>query len=280
MSEESQIPVAPAPWTLQGEGYIFLLRSPFSRAPVPIPSGSYHKLEAGSSANQGANFHGGTGVVMLVRYTSSDVGPYDELLYVPGLFSQTTTPSEDSAEKYHLSITHIYVSTVASVQNGRRNWNIPKHLAKFSFEDKGSSSTLVTVSEAGKPSPVFQGIFHKTNWAPSIPVRTSWLETSLAAKFLSGYKVELRQPPLPFAIDADSTDIGGELASSLVGTDSTFIVRLAASGKGKLASLQSTGEVWDGFGDGDGFPKFKPALGGRGVHMTFTMIFTVPTIAA
>lgn len=45
-------------------------------------------------------------------------------MVIPGLFSR---PGKDGGEpSYALAITRIYVSTVASVANGRRLWGIPK----------------------------------------------------------------------------------------------------------------------------------------------------------
>lgn len=44
-------------------------------------------------------------------------GPYDELIYVPGLFSRK---GRDVTTTYSPSITNIYVSSPASVMNGRK----------------------------------------------------------------------------------------------------------------------------------------------------------------
>jgi hypothetical protein len=63
---------------------------------------------------------------MWVDYESSDAGPYRELLYIPGAFR--------SGLQLRYSITRIYVTTEASVINGRRNWGIPKELADISWK--------------------------------------------------------------------------------------------------------------------------------------------------
>jgi hypothetical protein len=60
---------------------------------------------------------------MFVDYADSDVGPYHELLYIPGALR--------IGARRNLSITRIFVSTRASVVNGRSNWGIPKELAGF-----------------------------------------------------------------------------------------------------------------------------------------------------
>lgn len=89
--------IAPAPWSLSGGGYIVLL--------------------------------GGVGLVMAVRYTSSGVGPYDELLCIP-----LGAPP--------LTINQIYVSTAASVAGGRANWGIPKRRADFLITRKGDADVI------------------------------------------------------------------------------------------------------------------------------------------
>ncbi|GGJ34830.1 hypothetical protein GCM10008938_21250 [Deinococcus roseus] len=63
---------------------------------------------------------------MLLDYASTPVGRYQELLFMPGMFS-----GQDN--RNHLSITKIYVSTLESVVSGWHNWGIPKERADFSF---------------------------------------------------------------------------------------------------------------------------------------------------
>ena len=65
--------------------------------------------------------------MMLVDYASSGVGPYRELLFVPGRF-------RIAGRKYPV-ITRIVVSTQASVDSGRANWAIPKEIADFQIEE-------------------------------------------------------------------------------------------------------------------------------------------------
>ncbi|GAB3639487.1 acetoacetate decarboxylase family protein [Spirosoma arcticum] len=82
-------------------------------------------------------YWGWVGTVMLVDYETSPVGPYQELLFVPGLFRFGDTTS--------FSIAKIYVSTRASVWNGRQNWGIPKELAHFSFVLNSDGSRTISV---------------------------------------------------------------------------------------------------------------------------------------
>ncbi|MCD0165179.1 hypothetical protein IHN58_05875, partial [Deinococcus sp. 12RED42] len=70
----------------------------------------------------------GRGVLMLVRYASSPVGPYDELLWAEVRGSPVGRRPQ---------VTRIVVSTEASVVWGRRNWGIPKELASFGWSGAG-----------------------------------------------------------------------------------------------------------------------------------------------
>ncbi len=74
-------------------------------------------------------FRGGLAAAMLVDYAQSGVGPYRELLFIPGRFAL-------GGRSAH-SISKIYVSTQASVASGRANWGIPKELAQFERSREG-----------------------------------------------------------------------------------------------------------------------------------------------
>ncbi len=121
-------PRFPAPWQLQGEGYILLYR--FKR--------DFVEREGRVPAFLRGCFRGGLGSVMLVNYASSDAGPYGECLFIPGKFR--------FRGKRLNSITKIYVSTQESVVNGRANWGIPKEQADFSFEPAGDGTECVRVT--------------------------------------------------------------------------------------------------------------------------------------
>ena len=107
--------VAP-PWSLRGNGYIFLYR--FSREFVETHGNVPEWLMP--------EYRGGFGAVMWVDYRYSPVGSYRELLFVPGRF-------QFGRRRYYV-ITKIYVSTQISVKNGQENWGIPKELADFQTE--------------------------------------------------------------------------------------------------------------------------------------------------
>ena len=108
----------PAPWTLRGEGIILLFRfkENWVDQAANLPKSLHQK------------FKGGFGYVMLVDYQESPVGPYKELLFIPGKFGE---------EKLQ-TITTIFVDSEASTMNGRANWAIPKQTADFNWQkEKG-----------------------------------------------------------------------------------------------------------------------------------------------
>jgi hypothetical protein len=121
--------IAPAPWRLTGSGYILLL--------------------------------GGIGTVMAVRYTSSGVGPYDELLCIPRLLPPYT-------------ISRIYVSTEASVASGRANWAIPKERADFVIARAGDADVVRVADAAG---PIAELRLRAAG--PSLPISTAPLPPPL-----------------------------------------------------------------------------------------------------
>ena len=125
-AELPQVAFVPAPWRLEGDGWVVLLRLPAEVRDDPrhIPA------ELADCAL------GGPALLMFVDYASSPAGPYRELLFIPGRF---TLPDGRKA----WSVTRIYVSTWDSVVNGRRNWGIPKDLAEFERTGRGRGETLV-----------------------------------------------------------------------------------------------------------------------------------------
>ncbi|HEX4916864.1 MAG TPA: acetoacetate decarboxylase family protein [Limnobacter sp.] len=122
----------PAPWQLQGHGLIVLLKSATARA-LADPA-----IEQAMVPGLRSRF----AVLMLVNYQHSNVGPYQELLYIPG--------SAQFDGRRHLTISNIWVSSQASVDNGRRNWGIPKQLANFSWQTQPDGGQRVRVAHAGQ----------------------------------------------------------------------------------------------------------------------------------
>ncbi len=150
------LPIVPAPWTLNGDGYILLYKFSFDFA-------KQHGCIPDSLVDR---FAGLLGAVMLVKYHASDAGPYDELLFTPGRFH--------SPRGNFRSITKIYVSTWASVINGRRNWGIPKEIAQFTWDACDEQTERVTVSY----NDVFIAEFTLKTLDVKVPVTASLLPPS------------------------------------------------------------------------------------------------------
>ena len=124
---------APPPWTLHGDGLVLVAHFP-----------EVFVRKHGFLADfQQAGYRGWVGTVMLVDYKTSNVGPYRELLFIPGLFA--------IGGKTTFSISKIYVSTQVSVNNGIENWGIPKEQADFDITHEPDGSTTYVVSKQGKP---------------------------------------------------------------------------------------------------------------------------------
>ncbi|KAH7138483.1 hypothetical protein B0J11DRAFT_421942 [Dendryphion nanum] len=245
-SQLHPVPLAPAPWTAKAESYwLFLTLG------GKLPEGVYDRVdvrggveEVGYEGKERGEFKGGLGVVMIVRYTDTPVGPYDELLLIPGNFSvptptsASTTPPTFSLPRSALRITRIYVSTsnAATVYNGRRNWNIPKHHARFSFSAPQtlagqSPPQEMTVKvyapgsvEGDGAEPFFGVRLRPWRWVPAVPVKSKWLPVSTVHV----------QPPLAegekYAVTKGKVDGEVKEEDVLVGTEkwSTFEIGSAA----------------------------------------------------
>ena len=152
MTLHSLKPVPP-PWTLSGRGFVFLYR--FSDA--------FIQSSGWISAPLQSRYSGGLGAVMLVDYADSPVGRYQELLFIPGMFS-----GQDN--RNHFSITKIYVSTLESVVSGWHNWGIPKERADFRFEENRVTAHLGEDTIAD---------FHLRTDGPFVPVSARPLHPDL-----------------------------------------------------------------------------------------------------
>lgn len=117
----------PAPWNLKGEGIIMVFN--FKK--------DWVENSAFLSKEQKGNFKGGLGYVMLVNYHDSPVGPYKELLIIPGTFNPHKRQS----------ITRIFVDSVASTDNGRYNWGIPKETVPMIWRSEKGVDTIGIGSE-------------------------------------------------------------------------------------------------------------------------------------
>ena len=145
-------PQAPAPWTLTGQGYLIALKMPeevldsCTFTPSSLRKSRRSKLS----------------LAMLVNYDSSPVGPYQELLFIPGSFQFN--------DARRASISRIYVSSQASVTNGRSNWGIPKDRCDFeiNFNDSGTDSARLTADNGDIIAELVL-----SNMGPKLPIPTS-----------------------------------------------------------------------------------------------------------
>lgn len=230
------------------------------------------------------------------------VGPYDEIIFVPGLFHRHKTGKDEL--DYHLSITRIYVSADASTINGRRNWSIPKcvsfrisprppcfrsplasltastpprrHTALFSWTPSSPGGTLLTISHPSSPSsPFFRCLLRDSALTPfSVHIRTSWLEWRLSKWLMQGYSAWLYQPALQGVHGAEEEKVKkaretGQNLEALVGSEEAYRFTPPATAWSRLAKIEvappmdgKEEEDWSGFGDGVGFPKFRVATEG------------------
>ncbi|KAJ7097519.1 hypothetical protein C8R44DRAFT_811543, partial [Mycena epipterygia] len=242
------IPLAPAPWSLSvAEGYIFVVAPPLSTA--FLPPGFANPLEA--DVLKPGIILPDIGLILLVRYSAAPVGPYDELIYVPGRWAYNLTDSG-------FRITRIYVSSNASVLNGRTNWNIPKHLAMFDFDDSVDGSTTVSVS----PPSDMANPFFKVKLAPTTAPIPLQVNTTLTGNYLN-----LIQPELP-ASPTNPVEIGTDTWKQLLLNIKTDT----------LAATVISGALPGGrIGDGVGYPDIQPLLP-IGVKLSGTLIFPAPTV--
>ncbi|KAF1954650.1 hypothetical protein CC80DRAFT_123536 [Byssothecium circinans] len=185
---------SPAPWSTKSECYWMFLTL------RELPQGVYSTLEE-PCLGQG-DFKGGLGIIIVVRYKDTPVGPYDELMLIPGDF---TVPSPDGGPpeipRKALRICRIYVSQRTTTYNGRLNWNIPKHLARFHFSapptpaGKSPPETLdIAVYPPGSEEgdnvrPFFACTLQPFRWIPSMPFSSKWMPMSTMHA----------QPPIPEA---------------------------------------------------------------------------------
>ncbi len=111
--------IVPAPWSLRGESFIQVLLSPVDAVRHLVPEAFEIQSKKGHTL----------GALMWVHYTSSPVGPYEELLFMPARVR--------CKGKSGYCITHIWVDSEDSVESGKENWLIPKRLGRMEFRSTG-----------------------------------------------------------------------------------------------------------------------------------------------
>lgn len=110
------ITLDPAPWAVKGDVYsLFLL--PILGIPLTnkLPTKAFPPLERKFANATEGDFIGLLGTIQIIRYTDTPVGPYDELLIVPGYFGY----EQDGKKEQNVRISRIYVSSKYAVYSGR-----------------------------------------------------------------------------------------------------------------------------------------------------------------
>ena len=124
---------APAPWRLAGRAYISVLH-----ADEQLRQAEARHLPEPLREQRA---EGPFSYLMYVDYAASPVGPYHELLFIPGSYRFPDG-------RRHLTISRIFVSSQDSVVNGQHNWGIPKQLARFELSAAQRGVQDIRVSQA------------------------------------------------------------------------------------------------------------------------------------
>ncbi|KAH9042790.1 hypothetical protein EDB85DRAFT_1095808 [Lactarius pseudohatsudake] len=247
----SGVTPTPPPWSLRVKLYVFFtsLKPVNSEHPVlqGLPPGSYNPSEtlhpsALALVNGSPQWNGGLVGLVLVRYEDSPVGPYDELALS---FHGFANPHQRSTS---WRITNIYVSSLQSVWNGRKNWNIPKHLARFKFVPTGPNTSSIEVSLLDAEKPFFTASL-TDSCLPAIPI-----SPRIITPFMG-----LVQPPLVSGLPEDLTN------------DEWLSIAPRYDGRWKLAYIRPSEDGRASYGDGVQFPQFESFW--IGVKFTGTLIF-------
>jgi hypothetical protein len=105
--------LAPAPWELKASvAYVV----PMIGLTPGVPQKAFAPLERNSSYATSGQLLAGTGLMMIIRYTDSPVGPYDEFIILPGLYNN---PEDGLVPRFRIS--RIYVSQKYTAWNGRNS---------------------------------------------------------------------------------------------------------------------------------------------------------------
>ncbi|WP_017734095.1 acetoacetate decarboxylase family protein [Nafulsella turpanensis] len=124
--------LVPAPWTLHGNGFVLLYHLPES----------FNRRWGFMQDFQHQGYKGWLGAVMLMDYVSSPAGPYQELLFIPGLIHR--------GGKLGFTVSKIYTSTEISQQSGLYNWGFPKEHAHFEWNQKSGGTQHIKVEHNGE----------------------------------------------------------------------------------------------------------------------------------
>ena len=140
--------IALAPWKLSGCGFVIMLR----RSALEYEDG--RPLEG----------HGRVTYLLCMHYETSGVGPYREVLLIPGR-SELLRPT--------YTISRILVDSGDSLESGRANWGIPKYLGELDWRQEGRHMELTTqVGDSEDVEAGFHGHAAVRTVGPSVPFNT------------------------------------------------------------------------------------------------------------
>lgn len=119
-ASREEILKVPAPWQCKAQVYsVFFLSNPDHGSTGDTSAMMYSPLEAESEFARSGSLRKGLAGLMVIRYSDTPVGPYDELLIIPGPFSYSVKENGVPREKKNSRITRIYVSHKHTTYNGR-----------------------------------------------------------------------------------------------------------------------------------------------------------------
>jgi hypothetical protein len=149
IENDSDIKIAPAPWSLTGRGFMHFFWGKRRIDP-------YSGVEVS-----------GIGGIIIAQYDQSPVGPYNELLYIPG--------RQKLADRSGFFISKIYVDSMASVKSGRANWGIPKEFAEIAIENLQENQIGISASQ--ESNILFKAVMNLKGF--SFPINTSLIPIPL-----------------------------------------------------------------------------------------------------
>lgn len=118
----------PTSWKLTGEGYMMFFKFPKEYL---LENGYLTKADEDS-------FIGGASCIIIANYQTSPVGPYCELLFLPGKVKYQG--------KKMYTVSKAYVSSEASCECGINHWGIPKEMASFNIIKKDNDLEYIKVT--------------------------------------------------------------------------------------------------------------------------------------
>ncbi len=120
-----------APWDFTGNGYVMLFKFPKSFI-----------LDHGFLTERFRNgFYGNVGAIVFADYQTSNMGPYQELFFIPGKLRY-------QHHKFY-TISRNFVSGEKGLENSLSNWGIPKEGASFQFTNNGKGLDTLKVTQNG-----------------------------------------------------------------------------------------------------------------------------------